>query len=50
MLGQLPPIASRNADQTVTDVAGYLTEGFGFSVFMLDAGTVYRTYSTTRRD
>ena len=38
MLGQLPPIASRNASETGTDVAGYLTEGFGFSVFIRDGG------------
>jgi predicted dithiol-disulfide oxidoreductase (DUF899 family) len=49
VLGQLPPIASRNARQTGTDVAGYLTEGFGFSVFIRDAGAVYQTYSTTGR-
>lgn len=49
MLGQLPPIASRNARETGTDVAGYLTEGFGFSVFIRDAGPVYQTYSTTGR-
>ena len=38
MLGRLPPIASRNASETGTDVAGYLTEGFGFSVFIRDGG------------
>ena len=30
-------------------MAGYLTEGFGFSVFTLEAGAVYQTYSTTGR-
>jgi predicted dithiol-disulfide oxidoreductase (DUF899 family) len=49
MLDQLPPIARRNADETGTDVAGYVTEGFGFSVFTLDAGSVYQTYTTTGR-
>jgi predicted dithiol-disulfide oxidoreductase (DUF899 family) len=49
MLEQLPPIASRNASENGTDVAGYLTEGFGFSVFILDAKAVYQTYSTTGR-
>lgn len=43
MLEPLPPIATRNASQTGTDVAGYLTEGFGFTVFILDAGAVYQT-------
>ena len=32
-----------------TDVAGYLTEGLGFSVFILDGGALYQTYSTTGR-
>ena len=49
MLEQLPPIAGRNAGETGTDVAGYLTEGFGFSVFILEAGALYQTYSTTGR-
>jgi len=49
MLEQLPPIASRNASETGTDVPGYLTEGFGFSVFIREAGAVYQTYSTTGR-
>ena len=42
MLDQLPPIAARNARETGTDVVGYLTESFGFSVFVLDDGAVYR--------
>ena len=45
MLKQLPPIAARNARETGTDVVGYLTENFGFSVFVLDDGVVYQTYS-----
>ena len=45
----LPPIAEHNASATGTDVAGYLTELFGFSAFILDDGTVYQTYSTTGR-
>ena len=49
MLEQLPPIAARNASETGTDVVGYLTEGFGFSAFVLDDGTVYQTYATTAR-
>jgi predicted dithiol-disulfide oxidoreductase (DUF899 family) len=50
MAEQLPPIAARNARETGTDLVGYLTETFGFSVFVLDDdGTVYQTYSTTGR-
>ena len=49
MLGQLPPIAARNAKETGTDVVGYLTESFGFSVFVLDDGAVYQTFSAGAR-
>jgi predicted dithiol-disulfide oxidoreductase (DUF899 family) len=49
MLEQLPPIAARNARETGTDLVGYLTENFGFSVFVLDDGDVYHTYSTGGR-
>jgi predicted dithiol-disulfide oxidoreductase (DUF899 family) len=45
----MPPIAARNANETGTDVAGYLTETFGFSTFVLDKGAVYQTYQTTGR-
>jgi predicted dithiol-disulfide oxidoreductase (DUF899 family) len=44
-----PPVLDRNAQQTGTDVAGYLTEGPGFSAFVLDDGAVYQTYGTTAR-
>jgi predicted dithiol-disulfide oxidoreductase (DUF899 family) len=49
VLGQLPPIAARNARETGTDVVGYLTEGFGFSAFVLDDGALYQTYSARGR-
>ena len=49
MLDQLPPIAARNAGETGTDIVGYLTENFGFSVFVLDDGAVYQTYSAGSR-
>ena len=49
MLGQLPPIAARNARETGTDVVSYLTETQGFSTFALDDGAVYHTYSTGAR-
>ena len=45
----LPPIVEQNARATGTDLVGYLTELFGFSSFVRDAGTVYHTYSTTGR-
>jgi predicted dithiol-disulfide oxidoreductase (DUF899 family) len=49
MLEQLPPIAGRNADESGTDVVGYLRESQGFSAFILDEGVVYQTYSTGAR-
>jgi predicted dithiol-disulfide oxidoreductase (DUF899 family) len=48
-LEKLPPIAARNARETGTDLVGYLTESFGFSVFAQDNGDVYHTYSTGGR-
>ena len=44
-----PPIADQNANSSGTDLTGYLTEGQGFSAFVLDDGTVYQTYSTGAR-
>src|SRR3984893_3666858 len=49
MLDDLPPVAFRNAKEAGTDIYGYLTQLFGFSVFALEHGTVYQTYSTTGR-
>src|SRR5438094_2739702 len=49
MLEQPPPILRQHADATGTDVAGYLSEGPGFSAFVLDDGVVYHTYSTGAR-
>ncbi len=49
MLDRLPPVAFRNAKEAGTDIYGYLTELFGFSVFTLEDGIVYQTYSTTGR-
>ena len=48
-LGQLPPIVAQNAKVAGTDPAGYLSEAPGFSVFALEDGVVYHTYSTTWR-
>jgi predicted dithiol-disulfide oxidoreductase (DUF899 family) len=45
----LPPIAARNAEESGTDLVGYLTQSQGFSSFVLDGGVVYHTYSTGRR-
>jgi predicted dithiol-disulfide oxidoreductase (DUF899 family) len=45
----LPPIAVHNATATGTDLVRYISEGFGFSSFALEDGTVYHTYSTTDR-
>jgi Uncharacterized protein conserved in bacteria len=47
--GQIPPTVTENAEMCGTDVAGYVAEGPGISVYALDDGTVYRTYVTTSR-
>jgi predicted dithiol-disulfide oxidoreductase (DUF899 family) len=49
MQDQLPPIAARNASESGTDLVGYLTENFGFSVFALEDEIVYQTYSAGGR-
>ena len=49
MLDELPPVVFRNAKEAGTDIYGYLTELFGFTVFSLEDGVVYQTYSTTGR-
>ena len=49
ILDQLPAVAFRNAKEAGTDIYGYLTELFGFTVFTIENGTVYQTYSTTGR-
>jgi predicted dithiol-disulfide oxidoreductase (DUF899 family) len=47
--GEIPLTVEQNADMCGTDVAGYVTEAPGLSVFALSDGTVYRTYVTTAR-
>jgi len=47
--GEIPPTVEQNARMCGTDVAGYVTEGPGLSVYALSGGTVYRTYVTTAR-
>src|SRR6266700_3285456 len=49
MLKQLPSIADKNAREAGTDVVSYLSENQGFSVFVLEDGAVYQTYSTGAR-
>jgi len=44
-----PPILEHNASSSGTDVTGYLTQGPGFSAFVLDDGTVYQSYATSAR-
>jgi predicted dithiol-disulfide oxidoreductase (DUF899 family) len=44
-----PPVLRQMAEATGTDVAGYLSEGPGFSAFALANGAVYHTYSTQAR-
>jgi predicted dithiol-disulfide oxidoreductase (DUF899 family) len=46
---RLPPVVSRNAAATGTDVAGYLTESPAVSVFTRRDGAVYQTYAAAAR-
>ena len=46
---QLPPIASRNAQETGTDLVSYISEMFGATVFAREHDAVYKTYATTGR-
>jgi predicted dithiol-disulfide oxidoreductase (DUF899 family) len=45
----LPPVASRNASASGTDIDGYLTEGHGVSVFVREGAAVYHCYSSYAR-
>ena len=47
--GEIPLTVEQNARMCGTDVAGYVAEGPGLSVYALSDGTVYRTYVTTAR-
>jgi predicted dithiol-disulfide oxidoreductase (DUF899 family) len=47
--GDIPATVEQNADMCGTDVAGYVAEGPGLSVYALSGGTAYRTYVTTSR-
>jgi len=47
--GEIPPTVKQMAELSGTDVAGYVSEGPGLSVYALSNGTVYRTYVSTSR-
>lgn len=47
--GDMPPIIEHHARASGTDAVGYLSEGPGFSAFVLDDDIVYQTYATTAR-
>jgi predicted dithiol-disulfide oxidoreductase (DUF899 family) len=49
LAGPIPLTVEQNAPMCGTDVAGYVSEGPGMSVYALSDGTVYRTYVTTAR-
>jgi predicted dithiol-disulfide oxidoreductase (DUF899 family) len=45
----LPPVVAQNASSSGTDVAGYISEGHGFSVFAREGDSVYLCYSSYTR-
>ncbi len=45
----LPPIVAINAAATGTDIPGYLSQSPAVSVFTLQGGTFYQTYTATAR-
>jgi predicted dithiol-disulfide oxidoreductase (DUF899 family) len=47
--GQIPLTVEQNAEMCGTDIAGYVAEGPGMSVYAQSDGTVYRTYVSTSR-
>ena len=49
LAGDAPSGVASNATASGTDIAGYLTEGPGFSAFADEDGVVYHTYSTQAR-
>ena len=44
-----PPAVVHNARSSGTDVTGYVSQGPGFTAFVLEDGVVYQTYATTAR-
>jgi predicted dithiol-disulfide oxidoreductase (DUF899 family) len=49
LAGDIPPTVTQNADMCGTDIASYVTEGPGMSVYVQDDGRIYRTYVSTAR-
>ncbi len=49
LAGDIPPTVTQNAKDCGVDVASYVTEGPGMSVYVLEDERVYRTYVTTAR-
>ena len=47
--GAIPPVVDQMATASGTNVAGYVSEGPGLSVYAREDGTVYRTYVTSAR-
>src|SRR6476469_8915470 len=47
--GDIPPTVEENAHSCGTDVAGYVAEGPGLSVYARSDGNVYRTYVSSAR-
>ena len=47
--GEIPSFVQQLAESCGTDVAGYVSEGPGLSVYALSDGDVYRTYVSTAR-
>ncbi len=47
--GEIPPTVEQNARICGTNVAGYVADGPGLSVYVNSNGVVYRTYVTTAR-
>jgi predicted dithiol-disulfide oxidoreductase (DUF899 family) len=45
----LPPIVRQNATATGTDVTGYLSEAPAVTIFTIENGVVYQTYTTGAR-
>ena len=49
LAGEIPPTVDQMATACGTDVAHYVAEGPGLSVYVQSDGTVYRTYVSTAR-
>jgi predicted dithiol-disulfide oxidoreductase (DUF899 family) len=49
LAGDIPPTVTQNADMCGTDIASYVTEGPGMSVYVRDDGRIHRTYVSTAR-